>query len=159
LLGYAGGGRLGNFGDVGVDQATFGPAVFVWFVGIGGLTVVMSGGLRRRPKARPVPSAAPPPTPEPEAEPDTLPVPTAEEAELEPEVVLEPDQEPEPEVEIELEPEAEVEPVPPPEPAQPVESRPVRAAPRDVFDFDDDPEAHYFADDDHTSDEPRRSSD
>jgi hypothetical protein len=36
---------------------------------------------------------------------------------------------------------------------------PVRAAPRDVFDFDDDPEAHYFADDDHTSDEPRRSAD
>ena len=46
----------------------------------------------------------------------------------------------------------------------------VRAAPRDVFDFDDDPEAHYFADDDAgtdtgrsdphpTSDEPRRSSD
>jgi len=159
LLGYAGGGRLGNFGDVGVDQATFGPAVFVWFVGIGGLTVVMSGGLRRRPKARPVPSAATPPTPEPEPEPDTLPVPTAEEAEPEPEVVLEPDPEPEPEVEIELEPEAEVEPVRPPEPAQPVEPRPVRAAPRDVFDFDDDPEAHYFADDDHTSDEPRRSSD
>ncbi|TQR83808.1 hypothetical protein D8S82_25395 [Mycobacterium hodleri] len=159
LLGYAGGGRLGNFGDVGVDQATFGPAVFIWFVAIGGLTVVMSGGLRRRPKARPVPSAAPPPPPEPEAEPDTLPVPTAEEAEREPEVVLEPDPEPEPEVEIEVEPEVEVEPVPPPEPAEPVEPRPVRAAPRDVFDFDDDPEAHYFADDDHTSDEPRRSSD
>ena len=31
LLGYAGGGRLGNFGDVGVDQTTFGPAVFLWF--------------------------------------------------------------------------------------------------------------------------------
>ncbi len=50
LLGYAGGGQLGNFGDVGVDQATFGPAVFLWFVGIGGLTVAMSGGIARRPK-------------------------------------------------------------------------------------------------------------
>lgn len=163
LLGYAGGGRLGNFGDVGVDQATFGPAVFLWFVAIGGLTVVMSGGLRRRAKARPMP-AAPAPTPEPEAEPDTLPVPTAEEEtepepDPDPEVVLEP----EPELEVEIE--AEAEPVPPPEPAEPVEPRPVRAAHRDVFDFDDDPEAHYFADDDHsagedhTSDEPRRSSD
>jgi hypothetical protein len=49
LLGYAGGGELGNFGHVGVDQATFGPAVFLWFVGIGGLTVAMSGGVARRP--------------------------------------------------------------------------------------------------------------
>lgn len=56
LLGYAGGGRLGNFGDVGVDQATFGPAVFVWFVGIGGLTVAMTGGIARRPRRpKPVP--------------------------------------------------------------------------------------------------------
>ena len=45
LLGYAGGGQLGNFGHVGVDQATFGPAVFLWFVGIGGLTVAMAGGI------------------------------------------------------------------------------------------------------------------
>ena len=50
LLGYAGGGELGNFGHVGVDQATFGPAVFLWFVGIGGLTVAMAGGIARRPK-------------------------------------------------------------------------------------------------------------
>jgi Family of unknown function (DUF6350) len=56
LLGAAGGGRLGNFGDVGVDQVTFGPAVFVWFVGIGALTVAMSGGIARRPKRpKPVP--------------------------------------------------------------------------------------------------------
>ncbi|MGW0159384.1 cell division protein PerM [Mycobacterium sp. NPDC003323] len=54
LLGYAGGGRLGNFGDVGVDQVTFGPAVFVWFFVLGGLTVVMAGGLLRRPKPAPV---------------------------------------------------------------------------------------------------------
>ena len=51
LLGYAGGGQLGNFGHVGVDQATFAPAVFLWFVGIGGLTVAMAGGIARRPKA------------------------------------------------------------------------------------------------------------
>lgn len=57
LLGFAGGGPLGNFGDVGVDQATFAPAVFLWFAGIGGLTTVMSGGVTprvRRPK--PVPA-------------------------------------------------------------------------------------------------------
>lgn len=60
LLGYAGGGRLGNFGDVGVDQVTFAPAVFLWFVTIGGLTVVMAGGLVRRPKrVKPVPEPEP----------------------------------------------------------------------------------------------------
>lgn len=48
LLGFAAGGELGNFGEVGVDQATFGPAVFLWFAGIGGLTVAMSGGLQPR---------------------------------------------------------------------------------------------------------------
>jgi hypothetical protein len=55
LLGFASGGRLGNFGDVGVDQVTFAPAVFLWFVGIGALTLAMSGGIARRPKqAKPV---------------------------------------------------------------------------------------------------------
>ncbi len=78
LLGYAGGGRLGNFGDVGVDQATFGPAVFLWFVGIGALTVAMTGGIARRPK--PVPEPEPAPEPEPELE---------DEDELEPEPELE----------------------------------------------------------------------
>jgi hypothetical protein len=63
LLAYAGSGRLGNFGDVGVDQATFAPAIFLWFVGIGALTVAMSGGIARRPKA-------PKPVPEPEPEPE-----------------------------------------------------------------------------------------
>jgi Family of unknown function (DUF6350) len=75
LLGFAGGGRLGNFGDVGVDQATFAPAVFLWFVGIGALTLAMSGGIARRPK-RAKPVAGPEPEPEmledePELEPDT----------------------------------------------------------------------------------------
>ncbi|MGZ8801066.1 MAG: cell division protein PerM [Mycobacterium sp.] len=53
LLAFAGGGALGNFGDVGVDQTTFAPAVFLWFAGIGALTVAMSGGVQarvRRPK-------------------------------------------------------------------------------------------------------------
>lgn len=62
LLGYAGGGRLGNFGDVGVDQVTFGPAVFLWFLSIGGLTVAMAGGVVRRPK-KVKPVAAPVPEP------------------------------------------------------------------------------------------------
>jgi hypothetical protein len=73
LLGFAGGGRLGNFGDVGVDQSTFAPAVFLWFVGIGALTMVMSGGIARRPK-RVKPVAAPEPEPEPELEPELEPV-------------------------------------------------------------------------------------
>lgn len=49
-LAYFGGGQLGNFGHVGVDQATFAPAAFFWFFVIGGLTVVLAGGLRPRPK-------------------------------------------------------------------------------------------------------------
>ena len=50
VLGYAGGGQLGNFGGVGVDQATFAPAVFLWFFLVGAVTVAMSGGIRRGPK-------------------------------------------------------------------------------------------------------------
>ncbi|WP_238158960.1 DUF6350 family protein [Mycobacterium sp. MFM001] len=57
LLGYAGGGQLGNFGGVGVDQDTFGIAVFLWFAVIGAVTVAMAGGISRRPK--PVPVAEP----------------------------------------------------------------------------------------------------
>lgn len=56
MLAIAGSGRLGNFGELGVDQTTFGPGVFLWFVSIGGLTVAMAGGLTRRPE-RPVPVA------------------------------------------------------------------------------------------------------
>ena len=52
LLGYAGGGELGNFGHVGVDQATFGPArVPVVRRRSAALTVAMAGGIARRPKA------------------------------------------------------------------------------------------------------------
>ncbi|WP_343602737.1 DUF6350 family protein [Mycobacterium sp.] len=50
LLGVAAGGQLGNFGDVGVDHATFGTAVFVWFAAVGGTTVAMAGGILRRPR-------------------------------------------------------------------------------------------------------------
>jgi hypothetical protein len=80
LLGYAAGGRLGNFGDVGVDQSTFGPAVFLWFAGIGALTVVMSGGIARplRPRPASEPEAEPRLEPEPEAEPRPEPEPEAQ---------------------------------------------------------------------------------
>lgn len=44
------GGQLGNFGEIGVDQATFGPAVFLWFTAVGAVTVAMAGGLTRAPK-------------------------------------------------------------------------------------------------------------
>jgi hypothetical protein len=45
LLGVAGGGLLGNFGNVGVDQVTFAPGAFFWFFSIGALTVAMAGGI------------------------------------------------------------------------------------------------------------------
>ncbi|MGV0990643.1 MAG: DUF6350 family protein [Mycobacterium sp.] len=54
LLGAAGGGALGNFGSVGVDQVTFAPGAFIWFFLIGAMTVVMAGGVTARPK-RPAP--------------------------------------------------------------------------------------------------------
>jgi hypothetical protein len=161
LLGYAGGGRLGNFGDVGVDQTTFGPAVFLWFAAIGGLTVVMSGGIARRAKVRTVPKAATAPEPEPipESEPELdlesdgeVPVPPTEEDEPGPEEV----QDEEIVAEIVVDEPEEPQPVfddPTDRPATP------RSAPRDVFDLDDDPEAHFFTDDDRTSEERRRSSD
>ncbi len=49
LLAWAGSGPLGNFGHIGVDQATFAPWAFFWFFAIGGLTVLMAGGVSRRP--------------------------------------------------------------------------------------------------------------
>lgn len=63
LLGYAGGGQLGNFGDAGVDQNTFAIAVLLWFAVVGSITVVMAGGITRRPRK-------PAPVVEPEAQPD-----------------------------------------------------------------------------------------
>ncbi len=58
VLGYAGGGQLGNFGSVGIDQGTFGFAIFLWFAAVGWVTVAMAGGIRyrrRKPEpARPI---------------------------------------------------------------------------------------------------------
>jgi hypothetical protein len=66
LLGYAGSGQLGNFGGVGLDQSTFGFAVFLWFTAVGWLTVAMAGGIRYRPRK---PKRAAPPAAEPDDEP------------------------------------------------------------------------------------------
>lgn len=100
LLGYAGGGQLGNFGAVGVDQATYGPAVFLWFVVVGAVTVVMSGGLLFPKRVKKPVAVAQEPVDEPETplgEPDDvvlteqqtapliLPAPPAREPEPEPE--------------------------------------------------------------------------
>ncbi|MGO9383726.1 MAG: DUF6350 family protein [Mycobacterium sp.] len=62
LLAYGGSGRLGNFGDVGVDQGALLVGVFFWFALVGAITVVMAGGIRRvrlrRPRRRkPVPAS------------------------------------------------------------------------------------------------------
>ena len=61
LLALAGSGQLGNFGHVGVDQATFGPWVFFWSFVIGGMTVVMAGGVSRRPSLPTMPRRPPAP--------------------------------------------------------------------------------------------------
>lgn len=58
LLAYAGSGDLGNFGAVGVDQASYAPAIFGWFFTIGALTVALAGGLTRA--AKPAPVVGPP---------------------------------------------------------------------------------------------------
>ncbi len=65
LLGYGGGGKLGNFGDVGVDHSAMFLGVLFWFTVVGGVTVVMAGGVRRRPRRRRVKPAARVPVPEP----------------------------------------------------------------------------------------------
>jgi hypothetical protein len=145
VLGYAGGGQLGNFGEVGVDQTTFGPAVFLWFVTIGGLTVAMTGGLARRPKAArapaPVVAEGPlvegppidePPIGEPVPEPDVFESDDYIDAEI-----VEPDG-----VEEFAEVRSE------PEPAEPVIE--VTRIVRDD-DLDDDPEEHFVTDDDEIS--------
>ncbi|MDT5147017.1 MAG: hypothetical protein QOC58_1662 [Mycobacterium sp.] len=62
LLTYGGSGRLGNFGEVGVDQGALVVGVFFWFAAVGWATVFTAGGIRRRPrrlkpKPAPVPAA------------------------------------------------------------------------------------------------------
>ena len=139
-LGYGGGGKLGNFGDVGVDQTTFGPAVFLWFVSIGGLTVVMTGGIMwrwpRRVGARAPVAAGPPVAEPPVAEPAVDEPPVAEPLIAEPPV-----EEYEEDIdEIDEIGEIEIEPAP----AAPEVTRIVRDPDLD----DDDPEAHFVTDDD-----------
>lgn len=74
LLAFGGSGRLGNFGDVGVDQGALVIGVFFWFALVGWTTVVMAGGIRLRPRGprrrRPRPMPAPPVDEHPEDEPD-----------------------------------------------------------------------------------------
>ncbi|BBX06146.1 DUF6350 family protein [Mycolicibacterium aichiense] len=115
VLGYAGGGQLGNFGDVGVDQGTFGPAVFFWFFAIGALTVVLTGGVRRRPK-RVKPPAPAAPVEEPLVDDDLDGELAADDEALTTPI---PDMAAEPDPDTEDEPEPEPEPVPPPQPVRP----------------------------------------
>jgi hypothetical protein len=163
VLAHAGSGRLGNFGDVGVDQATFGPAIVLWFVGIGGLTVAMTGGISRLRAPRPVavesapsapadPEADLSPVSEPEAESDSEPgLEPVFDADLEPATEVFPPAEDEPFLEPRREP-----PVAPPDYPR-AEPRAPRAPRPD--DFDEDPEAHFFTDDDAAIDWPGTSSD
>ena len=61
LLACGGSGRLGNFGEVGVDQGALVVGVFFWFAVVGWVTVVMAGGIRRRPRRlKRKPTPAPP---------------------------------------------------------------------------------------------------
>jgi hypothetical protein len=61
LLACGGSGRLGNFGEVGVDQGALVAGVFFWFAVVGWVTVVMAGGIRRRPRRlKRKPTPAPP---------------------------------------------------------------------------------------------------
>ncbi|MGY4711113.1 cell division protein PerM [Mycolicibacterium sp. CBM1] len=145
VLGYAGGGKLGNFGDVGVDQATFGPGVFFWFFAVGSVTVLMTGGLARRPKR--IKPAVPVSTELEFDEPQfgdvealTTPIPDAADvpADAPADVSAAGAAEPEPD------PEPEPEPAAPPVPPRP--PRPVRPAPdledvEDLMVVDDDIEA------------------
>lgn len=172
LAGYAGGGRLGNFGSVGVDQSTFGPAVFLWFVGIGGLTVAMSGGLTRRPRpvAPPEPEPAPPQPEAPDEVDDDVVESTIQYEEPDPEPELEPDEplvswsadEPsadEPEVR-EAAPDEYVDGYVEYDDVQEAVAEP---RPRRYEDLEDDPEDHFIVDDipddPATGDQPRRTGD
>ncbi|OBK57280.1 DUF6350 family protein [Mycolicibacterium fortuitum] len=168
LAGYAGGGRLGNFGSVGVDQSTFGPAVFLWFVGIGGLTVAMSGGLTRRPRpvAPPEPEPAPPQPEAPDEVDDDVVESTIqyEEPDPEPDEPLVSWSADEPSAD-----EPEVREAAPDEYVDgyveydDVQEAVVEPRPRRYEDLEDDPEDHFIVDDipddPATGDQPRRTGD
>lgn len=75
LLAYGGSGRLGNFGDVGVDQGALVVGVFFWFTVVGWVTVMMAGGIRRRrrrPKRVPTPPLPEDESPDESADDDAL---------------------------------------------------------------------------------------
>ena len=141
-LAYLGGGQLGNFGHVGVDQATFAPAAFFWFFVIGGLTVVLAGGLRPRLKPAPRPDTA-------AVEGDPLTEPIRLGVDPDPETDPEPDPEPDPDTDPATERVATAEPGgrPDPEPErEPASPPPVRPAPEvdnveDLMFVDDDIES------------------
>ncbi|ORB57737.1 hypothetical protein BST43_12590 [Mycobacteroides saopaulense] len=116
IVGKLAGGQLGNFGRLGIDQGTFGPGVFFWFLVIGLLTVFMLGGATRLPaRARPEPEPQPEPQSATEPEPEVV-----AEPEWEPEVDPEPSPEPDSGIEPETEPgvDPESDPSDPPEPAK-----------------------------------------
>ena len=120
LLAVAAGGELGNFGHVGVDQATFIPGAFFWFFVIGGLTVLMAGGVAPRPASVRNPT-----------EPEQVPFEDDQNDPMAAPVDLQADDEPEEVVEVsrsdgatdqpsaEPEGEFEAEPGPPPPPVKP----------------------------------------
>lgn len=118
IVGKLAGGQLGNFGRLGIDQGTFGPGVFFWFLVIGLLTVFMLGGATRLPaRTRRDPEPAPEPGPEPTPEPEPEPAPEPE-MEAEPEPEPGPQRDPEPE----SEPEADPNEAPESDPSDPPES-------------------------------------
>ncbi len=114
-----------------MDQATFAPGAFFWFFSIGAVTVVMAGGISRRPApvARPVPAADVDEDSDPGAEGASAPEDPDE---------SDPD-ESDPEwpgetAEVESEPDTDIDPEPEPTPAPP--PPPVKPAP-EVEDVED----------------------
>lgn len=128
LLAVAAGGALGNFGNIGVDQATLIPGVLFWFLTIGGLTVVMAGGISAQPTAA---AAA-----EPVAETVAETVDKAESVTKSESVSVSARDEPEPEPESDLELEVDLGPEVDPEPERGPPPPPVRPAP-DLEDVED----------------------